>query len=62
MQLDDLESAWKQLKLSNAMHSLDSNKILAIIEIAEHADRNRFQRVLINLMIGVVITIFCQQG
>jgi len=62
MQLNDLESAWKQFKLLNAMHHIESKEILLIIEIAENANRNKLQTVLLNLVMFVIITIFCQAG
>ena len=60
MQLNDFESAWKQLKLLDAMHPIESKEILSIIEVAEHV--NRTKMVLLNLSMFIVITIFCQGG
>jgi hypothetical protein len=60
MQLNDLESAWKQLKLLNAMHHIESKEILSIIEMAE--DVNRTKLVLRDLAMFAMITIFCQGG
>jgi len=62
MQLDNLDSAWKQLKLLNAMHPIASKEILSIIENDEHADGTKTQRVLACLVVFMVITIFCQGG
>jgi hypothetical protein len=60
MQLNDLESAWKQTKLLNAMHHIESKEILAIIEMAENVNRTKF--VLFNLVLFIAITFFCQGG
>jgi hypothetical protein len=60
MQLNDLESAWKQFKLLNAMHRIESNEILSIIEMAEKVDRTKL--LLLNLVIVIVITFICQGG
>ncbi len=60
MQLNDFESAWKQLKLSNAMHHIESKEILSIIEVAENVKRTKL--VLLNLSMFIIITFFCQGG
>jgi hypothetical protein len=60
MQLNDLESAWKQHKLLNAMHPIESKEILSIIEMAENM--NRAKLVFLNLVMFIIITIFCQGG
>ena len=60
MQLSEFESAWKQLKLSNAMHQIESKEILSIIEMPEHVSKTKF--VLLNLVMFIMITIFCQGG
>jgi hypothetical protein len=60
MQLNDFESAWKQLKLINAMHPIESKEILSIIEITDCANRTKL--VFLNLVLFMIITIFCQGG
>jgi hypothetical protein len=60
MQLNDLESAWKQLKVFNGMHHIESSEILSIIEMAERVNRTRLR--FINLTMFMMITIFCQAG
>lgn len=60
MQLNDLESAWKQLKLLDAMHHIESKEILSIIEKDGHVNRTKL--VLHNLVMFIMITIFCQGG
>ena len=62
MQLNDLKPAWKQLKLLNAMNHIESNEILSIIERRENTNKTKLQRVLLNIIMFVVITIFCQGG
>lgn len=60
MQLHDLEPAWKQFKLSNAMYPVESKEILAIIEISRPVNRSRL--VLLNQVMFVMIMMFCQGG
>jgi hypothetical protein len=60
MQLNHLESAWKQTKLLNAMHHIESKEILAIIEMTENINRTKL--VLFNLVMFIALTIFCQGG
>ena len=62
MQLNDLKPAWKQLKLLNALYPIESNEILSIIESRENRNKTKLQRVLLNIVIFIVITIFCQGG
>lgn len=61
MQLDDFNSAWKQLKLLNAMQHIESKEILSIID-AENTGRVKLQSVLFNLVMFTAITISCQGG
>ena len=62
MQINDLKPAWKQLKLLHDMHRIESNEILSIIEERENTNKTKLPRVLLNIVIFVVITIFCQGG
>ena len=62
MQLNDLKPAWKQLKLLNALNTIESNEILSIIESRENMNKTKLQRVFLNIVIFIVITIFCQGG
>jgi hypothetical protein len=60
MQLNDLESAWKQFKVLNGMQHVESSEILSIIEMAERVNRTRLR--LINLTMFMMVTILCQAG
>ena len=62
MQLKNFNSAWEQLKLLSAMQHIESKEILSIIENSENTNRTKLQRVLNNLVVLMVITIFCQGG
>ena len=62
MPLNDLKPAWKQLKLLNAMQHIESKEILSIIENPENTNKTKLQRVLLNIIMFIVITIFCQGG
>lgn len=62
MQLNKFDSAWNQLKCLNAMQHIGAQEILSIIESPENTDRSKLQRVLINAIVFVVITMFCQGG
>ena len=62
MQLNDLKPAWKQLKLLNALNTIESNEILSIIDSRENMNKTKLQRVLLNIVIFIAITIFCQGG
>ena len=62
MQLNDLKPAWKQLKLLNAMRHIESKEILSIIENPENTNKTKLQRVLFNIVMFIIITVFCQGG
>ncbi len=62
MQLKDLKPAWKQFKFLNTMHPVDSKEILSIIEATEVTHKVKMQRVLLNMMIFIMLTISCQGG
>ena len=62
MQLNDLKPAWKQLKFLNAMSHIESNEILSIIEYRENSNKAKLQRVLLNIFMFIVITVFCHSG
>lgn len=62
MQLDDLKPAWQQFKLLSAMHPLDANEILFMIEHPESTDKTKLQKVLYALVMFMAIAIFCQGG
>ena len=62
MPLNNLKPAWKQVKVLNAMQSIESEDILSIIEGAENNDKTKLQRVLVSLGMFIIITIFCQGG
>ncbi len=62
MQPNDLEQAWRQFKLVNALHGIESEEILSIIENAGNANRTTLQKVLFNLLMFIAIAFFCQGG
>lgn len=62
MQLNNLESAWRQLKLLNTIDHIESREILAIIESPENMNRGKLQRLVFNMIMFVVLTIVCQSG
>jgi len=62
MQLNNLKPAWKQLKLLNAMQHIDSKEILSMIERTEKTNKTNLQRVVLNTIMFIIITIFCQGG
>lgn len=62
MQLNNLESAWRQLKLLNTMDHVESREILAIIESPDNMNRGKLQRLVFNMIMFVILTIFCQSG
>lgn len=62
MQLNNLESAWRQLKLMNSMDHIESREILAIIESPENMNSGKLQRLVFNMIMFVILTIACQSG
>ena len=62
MQLNNLRPAWKQIKLLNALQPIASEEILSIIEGSGNSDRPKLQSVFFNVVMFIVITIFCQGG
>lgn len=62
MQLNNLESAWRQLKLMNSMDHIESREILAIIESPENMNSGKLQRLVFNMIMFVILTIVCQSG
>jgi hypothetical protein len=62
MHLDNLKTAWKQLKIYNAIQPIGSNEILSIIEEPLNLNILKRQRILLGLVIFFLITIFCQGG
>lgn len=62
MQLNDLKSAWRQLKLVNTFDHVESKEILSIIETPENTNRGKLQRVFFNMVIFIIITMICQSG
>ena len=61
MQLNNLNSAWQQLKVVSSMQQLDSNEILSIIEDSRQG-RTRLEKILFSVVVFTAITIFCQGG
>ena len=62
MQLNNLESAWRQLKLMNSMDHIESSELLAIIENPSNVNTGKLQRLVFNMIMFVVLTIVCQSG
>lgn len=62
MQLSNFNSAWKQLKLLNAMQEIESEEILSIIEHSEKNNRSKLRTVALTLGVFIVITFFFQGG
>ncbi|OEK04866.1 hypothetical protein BFP71_15620 [Roseivirga misakiensis] len=62
MLLNDLKPAWKRLKVINSLQPIDSNDILAIIELPQQANKNKLQGLAINVAMFIIIAICCQGG
>jgi len=62
MQLNNLESAWRQFKFLNNMDHIESREILAIIENPDSMNRGKLQRLVLNTIMFVILTIVCQSG
>ncbi len=62
MLLNNLKTAWKQLKIINTIPPIESNEILSIIEEHENLNNNKIYRVLYRLVIFFFMTILCQGG
>lgn len=62
MRLNNLESAWKQMKLLNAMDDIDSNEVLAIIGQKKNLNAGKWQRLSLNVIMFVFLLIICQGG
>lgn len=62
MELNNLESAWRQIKLLNTMDHIESSELLAIIENPNNANTGKLQRLVFNMIMFIVLTIVCQSG
>ncbi len=62
MPLNNLKTAWKQLKIINTIPLIESNEILSIIEEHENLNNNKTYRVLYRLVIFFFMAILCQGG
>jgi len=62
MQLNNLESAWRQLKLLNSMDHIESRELLAIIENPSNSNTGKLQRLVFNMIMFIILTIVCQSG
>ena len=62
MHLNNLKTAWQQLKIMNAMPSIESNEILSIIEESESTNNLKLQRLFFDLAMFILITFICQGG
>ena len=62
MQLKDLKPAWQQQKLRNALQPIDQGDILLLIEGAAPQRGSALQRVLLQVIVFLCITLICQSG
>ncbi len=62
MQLDDLKPAWNHLKLRYTMQQIEPQEVLSIIEHATQERETKFGRIIFNLLMFMVMIIFCQGG
>ena len=62
MNLDDLQPAWRQYKLSQAMEPLEVNEVLSLIDLAEDTRTTRVRWVVLNLVLFLSITFMITGG
>jgi len=62
MNLDHLKSSWKHYKLINSLQPPGNIEALIALEELGKSRRVGFQRILINLMLFLMLTIFIQGG
>jgi len=62
MHLNNLKSAWKQVKIRNAMRPLDPEEILSIIEGSKNTEKAKIKRVLLDMAMVIIITMIFQGG
>lgn len=62
MHLNNLKSAWEQLKVINAIQPVESKEILSVIEKAANTQITRFRRIIFGLVMFILITVICQGG
>lgn len=62
MNLNDLKPAWRQFLFFNSIESVDETEILSIIERADRKIINGVPRILVNTIMFIFISIFCQGG
>ena len=62
MPLNSLKSAWDHYKLLHSLHPYEDDEILSIIASPERMNKSRLQRILVNLIVFVVITLCCHSG
>lgn len=62
MHLNNLKPAWKQLKIINAIPSIESEEILSIIEQADGVNKAQSPSLLFDLAMFIFITFICQGG
>lgn len=62
MQLNDLKSAWEQMKLIHSLEPILSREIRVIIEQPQSTGKSKVQSVLVNVVMFIIITMICQGG
>jgi len=62
MQLNDLKSAWEQIKLIHSLEPIVSSEVLNIIEQPQASGKSKVQSILVNVIMFIVITMICQSG
>ena len=62
MRLNNLKAAWKQLKIINAMPSIESDEILSIIEQSGEMNKAKSPSLFFDLAMFILITFICQGG
>ncbi len=62
MQLNDLKSAWEQMKLIHSLEPIISSEVLDIIEQPQSSGKGKAQSILLNVVVFIIITMICQSG
>jgi hypothetical protein len=62
MNLDNLKPAWRQVRLSDSLHAVNQQEILAIIESAEAMTISKTNRLLTHSIMFAILILFCQGG
>ncbi len=62
MPLNNLRSAWRQLKIMNGIQLIESNEILSIIEDSRSTNSTDLPKLLLRLAALILVTFICQAG